>query len=95
MAKIIQTGKVESREDIMFLADTKMAYFLFDKDTSDLTELIYKKAADLYAVVAMQGQVTGDDLSKNVHKQRELVDWFSKEFGIIEVRFENFLRLTD
>jgi hypothetical protein len=94
MAKIVQTGKVEPGEDIVFLVNTKMAYFLFDKEVSEVTRQIYKKAADLYALVAVQGQVTGDDLTKNVKKQRELVDWFSDELGKIEARFDKFLRLS-
>ena len=93
MADIVTRGKVEPGAEITFLAETKKVYFLFDRRTSNFTQEIFKKSADLYALRAMQENLAGDQLKENVEKQRQLIDWFSSQIKSIEGRFKKFLLL--
>lgn len=91
IAEILVQGKVPANAETRFLRETKTVIFLFGKEIQSFTEEIYRKAVDLHALEATLENLHGEELSRNVAKQREIKDWFSAQLNGCTARFSRFL----
>ena len=67
---------------------------MFDKDVTDYLDAIYKRAVELHKCdVMLKEMEIGDERSKWVSKQVELVKWFMKQGEPLQKKFEPYLKI--
>lgn len=76
-----------------FLSETTEAEFLLDKDLARyLWEELHHKAALFETLNAeLSSLVVGGERSKNVQQQREIKDWFEKQYEVLNDKFRQYL----
>ncbi|MCK4856831.1 MAG: hypothetical protein KAT58_02580 [candidate division Zixibacteria bacterium] len=95
IAGIIQRANADSKEAAAFLHNTKEADFLFGKEIKEHINELYRKAKRLQLLEFKLGQLpVGEELSKMVNEEDELLEWFSKQFGVTEKRFKKYLNVS-
>jgi hypothetical protein len=95
LAKVLQEGRVPKGEPEQFLRSTKTAYFVFGSDAAVklFIEEIFSKAAHLHALDATLDSLRGEERSRCIESQMAIKEWFRKELGSLEDRFEKYLSL--
>jgi len=93
---VITSGKVPDGGDFKFLSETKSSALFFDSSIKELTDKIFKKAAELDGLVKVGKDLSkGPELKENIQAQREIKNWFHKEYKTLEAKFTKYLRLED
>jgi hypothetical protein len=90
---VVAEGKVEFVQIFKFAADTDEALFLFDETIAQYLSLIYKRAIR-FRTIGKLLQLPDQDVGALAAEDAEVLDWFSKQFEEMRMRFVPFLRLA-
>jgi hypothetical protein len=96
LASIVTNGHVSKGGEMLFLRDTKRAYFVFgcDKKVQKLLSEIYRQSVELYTLDSTLNDRQNPEVRKqNIEKQRLIKNWFETTLRGIENEFERFLKL--
>lgn len=94
IADLLINGRLHLGSDVSYLKDTKSLQFLFDKEISAFAEAVYKKAAELDGLAALNDGLSGDAASANRAAQREIKEWLQVELRGMKQRFSPYLSLS-
>lgn len=88
-------GDVEVTQLIEFLADTKEADFLFEKDVYDHLMELHDKGARLHSVNEQMNssRIKQDRLDSLNNEHLKLVNWFAEQFEVTRRKSSGYLNL--
>ena len=94
LSSLMTHGKVGDDQLAHFLKGTRQARWLLNSEMVQYFDKeIWTKACHLQELEAiLDGLPQGDERSSNVRKQREIRDWLVNQMGIVDEKFDRFLR---
>ena len=100
LSDILHEGKTDFQRVTQFYAHVAEADFLFDRDVTDLREIIYKRGLklaqlheELYPSDGSPGLPVGKKRSQIAHEQSEMLKWFSDQLVEIKAIFGKYLSI--
>ena len=95
LGSVLTTGKVLDEELFGFISSTREAKWLLDAHVADyLRTELYRKALQLQSLDSTLKELPiGDERAANVHAQREIKEWMSQQYDVLDAKFARFLKL--
>jgi hypothetical protein len=96
LASIMTSGRANEKELLKFLAGTREAKWLLNRQVADyLVKEIYHKALDLQTLESeLQGVGLGPERTANVRKQSELKKCLMAQYEVLDQHFSPYLQLS-
>ena len=94
ISHIVRKSDVDVQTLFKFLADTNKSYFLLGKEIHAYLGELYDKGVDLDSKrEQFQDLPGGEERSRLIKEQVELVKWFSRQFEVAREKFSKHLSL--
>ncbi|MGQ0833701.1 MAG: hypothetical protein ACT4O5_02060 [Gammaproteobacteria bacterium] len=94
IGRVITTGKASSSTTLQFLMKTKGAKFIVGAALAEYLDKLYREASLLHSLDSeLEGVPAGPERSQNVRRQREIKEWISSQYDVLDIKFAPLLRL--
>ena len=88
LSEVVRTIKIEKKQQINFIENTRGAEFLFDADIKKYIDQIWEKAVDL------ETWSYDHNTSEHSGKRAETMKWLIKQLDEIDQRFKKYMQLS-
>lgn len=96
ISQIVREANISQDDTRQFAIETREAEFLFDKETFNYLNEIYKKSLKLYTIHIQLQSLSSEGKQAELNNQiLQIVQWFNIQVDVVSERFSKYLSLKD